>query len=284
MHLVYWIPMKQMEENKNSFYYREHKKKKKKVFLDGLFYPENNNLKTNPAVLKTRLFFNSCMISTSSQEEFEASTLLQELVTMVNFTDAKNKSKPWDAASSLGFQKALGWLGGRSWNYLFVMSAFAEEEIAFVQNFNYWMYFSSENWSATLNSTVVPLYQSLFGLSASQSINLAADVSDFADAVNSISSHDDSYTDPSQLSSYQRFTQNQSIFGTSSVLNYTNVIKFQFATSNLKPWILYLEPDVYTYHYFSNLISLIESTSPQTVQFYLFAEVILFGLNFENVL
>ncbi|ETO18684.1 hypothetical protein RFI_18570, partial [Reticulomyxa filosa] len=198
------------------------------VFLDGLFYPENPDLKSNLAVLKAKRFFNSCMWSTSSEEQLRASTLLRELVAKVNFTDARNKSKGWDSSSSLKFQEALAWLGARSWNYLFSLTAVGEQTTYFRENYKYWLLYSSQNWSMMLNNTVVPLYQDLFGLSTFESNQLADDVLDFASSVYAISTNDHSYLDPTRRQSYLRYTTNISIFGTSSVLNYTSLSFFMF--------------------------------------------------------
>ncbi|ETO02655.1 hypothetical protein RFI_34763, partial [Reticulomyxa filosa] len=196
--------------------------KKSEICVSGL-YSWNDGGETK--ILKSSTFFQACYDSQSSEEELEESTLMKEFIAAVNFTNRDDTQK-WDKESALKFQSALAWLGGRGWNTMFTLAAVMTGSGLMTQDYSFWLSYSTQEANKVMNSTLIPLYQSIFGLNESQSDLLANQVLLFSKAIYDITTADSSYLDPTILQGYLNQTSDLSLFGESTILNYSSLFCF----------------------------------------------------------
>lgn len=251
------------------------------TFLDAILNDVNQTLINHTAIQKAATFYQSCYYASVSQETVQENSALQDLVRKVNFSDGNSA---WDTKSTSGFQQAISWLSLRGWNYLFAFSVLDTYAPLIYQNYPEMEVYNSTELSALMNSTFVPLFESLFGLSSTQAQQIGNKVVAFISSLHSIETYSSNpvYSDTTLLYNTLTNASDFSILGSSSVMNYTKVLldTFDCKLSDVAN-LYYFTPDL---SYFKNLSLLIESTTPDVIQYFLFTDVLLYGLNYESSL
>eukprot|EP01084_Bolivina_argentea_P256507 431905_1 len=262
------------------------------VVLSVLYSESNENaeLRSHPSVQSMREFYDSCKESTVSMEDIQNNELLNEFIDTMTFsTDFTNISSinaTWSDINVFGFQTSLSWLFKRRWNLFFYLDVYTQYTPLFMQNYQIWANYNHSQWMNIMDKTFVPLFQSLFSLSETDSILISNLVLDFMNNMSVITTSNSSYFDFSSRMNYERQTgllNISNILGDSTILNYSNLISetFDISTdvSDVVSTFIYLTPGV---NYFNSLIALIESTPPIVIQYFLFSSVMHYFMDFQQ--
>ena len=164
-------------------------------------------------------------------EDVEESTVLQEFLTQVQFSD--DTKDTWDDTSRAGFIDAVAWLGIRGWNNLFVTSVWEYTPLLgnlpwLYQNYENWLFYNSTQYRQVVLNTYAPVYEELYGINETEAQNMAGKVADLADSIYSISTATISWYDLSYMLSYElafgQFNNVSNVFGDSALLNISSFV------------------------------------------------------------
>ena len=197
------------------------------TFLDAIYYDTDDSLIDHASVQKAIDFYSSCYDSTVEMEDVEESTVLQEFLDQVQFSD--DMSDTWDSDSRSGFIDVVAWLSIRGWNNFFVISTIGDDNLPWIyQNYEYWLYYNSTQYREVLVDSYSAVYEELYGINETDAVIMAEEVANLADSIYSISTATTSYFDLTHMLTYETnvgaFSNVSRIFGDSEVLNMTSFV------------------------------------------------------------
>jgi len=257
------------------------------TFLDALYYHTDPELVGRTSVAKTIAFYSACFDSDQADEEANLDSYVDDLAaysTFYNVSDPNVPANEWTAELQAKFRTVIDVLTSKQQNPFFQLSAAGTKLPLFTQNTDLMnAYIMAEN--STFDAMTQVLVK--FGLNESEADQMGNNISALVSNMIHMYANNSPSVDPH---TYEYATNTSSmadiasIFGASLFFPFDAMVEAIYGVKQSELEQLSFKYYSGTDTYFQGLPALLANASPKTVQFFLYANIVFYQLDYQQLM